>query len=53
VRKEGRVTLGDLERDVDLIDRPRRYFSFWAHRARSSSERERAVAQGKTTSDGR
>jgi NlpC/P60 family putative phage cell wall peptidase len=31
-RKDGCVCLGDLERDVDLIDRPRRHFSFWAKR---------------------
>ena len=52
VRKEGRVTLGDLGRDVDLIDRPRRYFSFWAKR-RSSSERERALAPSKESTHGR
>jgi len=34
VRKDGCVTLGDLDRDVDLLDRPRRYFSFWAHQER-------------------
>lgn len=32
VRKDGCVTLGDLDRDVDLLDRPRRYFSFWRRR---------------------
>ncbi|MDE3132294.1 MAG: C40 family peptidase, partial [Acidobacteriota bacterium] len=41
VRKDRSVVLGDLDRDVDLLERPRRYFSFWA---RSSSERQRAVA---------
>jgi NlpC/P60 family putative phage cell wall peptidase len=32
VRKDRSVVLGDLDRDVDLIDRPRRYFSFWRRR---------------------
>jgi NlpC/P60 family putative phage cell wall peptidase len=35
VRKDGCVTLGDLGRDVDLLDRPRRFFSFWAHQDRA------------------
>jgi NlpC/P60 family putative phage cell wall peptidase len=32
VRKDGGVVLGDLHRDVDLLDRPRRWFNFWSRR---------------------
>jgi cell wall-associated NlpC family hydrolase len=32
-RKDRGVILDDLDRDIDLIDRPRRFFSFWARSA--------------------
>jgi NlpC/P60 family putative phage cell wall peptidase len=32
VRQDGCVTLGDLDRDAQLIGRPRRFFSFWRKR---------------------
>ena len=46
VRKDGCVTLGDLDRDADLIDRPRRYFSFWKKQA---ALKQRAPASGRAT----
>lgn len=41
VLRDGLVTLGDANRDADLIERPVRYFSYWA--TPSSSERMRAI----------
>lgn len=29
-RKDGAVVYGDLERDIDLVERPKAFFSYWA-----------------------
>ena len=43
-RKDRCVCLVDIDRDVELVHQPRRYFSYWAHQARSSSERPASVS---------
>jgi cell wall-associated NlpC family hydrolase len=35
---DGLVTLGDADRDVDLLDRPVRWFSYWARRGASRGD---------------